>query len=632
MSNKNVPKEVQDWELKFTRAAQMRQPFEEQWYYNLAFYAGRQYAIWDKNGVANRLIEPPAPRNRVRLITNKVKPIVRREITKMTKEEHQAYVVPNTTDPTDVAASKVAESLVDWSFTTSKYNEARRRAAFWVSTCGTGFIKTTCPGNDSNIVYEPVTPFHLYVPYVQEETIKAQPYIIHARAYSPEQVYDKYGMECKPDAVVDGGTLEQRLFSALGIKNTAGQQNLTLVKEIWIQPCKNYPEGGLIVIADKKVIYAYSSKPAPSELTEDTPVVGTSPFVSRMYSEVDFPFEHGESPFQKIDHIPMGRFYSESVVTDLIPLQKEYNRSRSQVLESKNLTSKPQMVYIKGSIDPSKVNAQPGLMIGVQPGFEAPRYLDAPEIPGYVIQEFDRIQRDMDDISNQFEVAKGRTPPGVEAASAIAYLQEENDQVLHSTIASIEAATEEVGRQTLGLIQQFWSTEKIEKIVSKNNQMEAALFKVASLKDNTDFRIESQSMAPKSRAARQAFIVDLMDKAVITPDQGLRYLQMSETNRLYDELQVDSKQAKRENFKMSIGEELQLNPFDNHAIHLYEHELYMKSQEYEALPDEIKAIFLNHHMLTKMMVQGQMMEQAGLGAPPVGETTDAPTGDMSNVG
>jgi hypothetical protein len=608
----------------------MRQPFEEQWYYNMAFYAGRQYAIWDRSGISNRLLEPPAPKNRVRLVTNKVKPVIRREITKLTKEEHQAYVVPNTTDPSDVAAAKVAESLADWSFTTSKYNEARRRATFWVSLCGTGFIKVTCPGDDENLVYEPVTPFHLYVPYVQEETIKAQPYVIHARAYSPEQVYDKYGIECKPDAVVDGATLEQRLFSALGIKNNAGQQNLTMVKEIWIQPCKNYPDGGLLVIADKKIVYAYSSKPESSELDENTPVVGTMPFVTRAYSEVDFPFEHEQLPFHKIDHIPTGRFYADSVVTDLIPLQKEYNRSRSQVLESKNLTAKPQMAYIKGSIDPSKVNAQPGLMIGVQPGFEAPKYLVAPEIPGYVIQEFDRIQRDMDDISNQFEVAKGRTPPGVEAASAIAYLQEENDDVLHNTIASIEAATEGIGQQTLSLIQQFWSAKKIEDIVSKNNQMEAALFKVSNLKDNVDFRIEAQSMAPRSRAARQAFIVDLMDKAVISPDQGLRYLQMSETNRLYDELQVDSKQAKRENFKMSMGEDVPLNPFDNHAIHLYEHELFMKSQEYEALADEVKLIFLNHHMQTKMMVQGVMMEQAGLGAPPVGET-GAPQGDM-NVG
>lgn len=640
MNTKNVPKEVMDWETKFARCAQARQSFEEQWYYNMAFYFGRQWAIWDKNALANRLIEPPAPRNRVRLTTNKIKPIIRREITKLTKAEPQAYVVPNTTEPTDIAAAKVAENLADWCFTTYNYNKARRTSTFWMTLTGIGITKVTCPEANGDILYEPVIPFHFYVPYIQEENLQSQPYVIHARGYSPEAVYEKYGVEVRPDATTSGSTLEQRLFSAMGIKNTAGQQALSVVKEIWVKPCKNYPEGGLLVIADRKVIYAYDSKPKepiePEGNSLDAPVVTSLLGNVSTWSQCDFPFEHNEYPFWKMDHIPTGQFYADSVIKDLIPLQKEYNRSRSQVIESKNRTSKPQMAYIKGSIDATKVTSEPGLMIPVNPGFEKPEYLRQPEIPGYVIQEFDRMQRDIDDVSNQFEVAKGRTPPGVEAASAIAYLQEENDDVLYTTIASIEDATTGIGRHTLSLVQQFWDESKIVKVVSRNNSLEAKLFKISSINDNTDFRIEPQSMAPRSRAARQAFIVDLMDKGVLLPEQGLRYLQMSETNRLYDELQVDSRQARRENILMATGQvgietDFMPNAYDNHATHLYEHELFMKSQEYEALPDEIKSIFLTHHMVTKMMVQGQMMEQAMQGQPPVA-TDPTQTGETENVG
>ena len=625
MSDKNVPKEVTDWEAKFVQCAAARQTFEEQWYYNMAFYFGRQWAVWDKNGVTNRMVEPPAPRNRVRLTTNKVKPIIRREITKLCKSEPQFYVVPNTTEPTDIAAAKVAESVADWSMKTSNFNKARRQATYWMAITGVGFIKVTCPKEDANIIYEPVIPFHLYFPYLQEQEVNAQPYFFHARGYSPEQVYDKYGIEVKPDASTSGSTLDQRLFAAMGIKNHSAK-NISLVKEIWIKPCKNYPEGGLIVMADKKILYAYSSLPIIDMDETDTPVENAILGNKKTHSETDFPFEHGEFPLFKMDHVPTGQFYGESVIKDLIPLQKEYNRSRSQVLESKNRTAKPQMAYIKGSVDPTKITSEPGLMIPVQPGFEKPEYLRQPEMPMYVIQEFDRIQQDMDDISNQFEVAKGRTPPGVEAASAIAYLQEENDEVLYITIASIEDAVEGIGKQTLSLVQQFWTEEKIIDVVSRNNFQEAKLFKISNIGGNTDFRIESQSMAPKSRAARQAFIVDLMDKAVLTPDQGLKYLQMSETNRLYDDMQVDARHARRENIRMSSGEDVQLNPFDNHAVHLYEHEIYMKSQEYESLDEDTKMIFLNHHMTTKMMLQGQMMEQASMGAPPEEEGANVDVG------
>lgn len=620
-----VSKEVMDWENKLKACLSARQPFEEQWYYNLAFYFGRQYAIWEKGTTANRLVEPPAPRNRVRLISNKIKPVIRRELAKLNKEEAQFYVVPNTTEPTDIAAARAAESIADYCLYTGKYNVARRSATFWASLCGTSYIKTSCAGVDLPIEYGAVTPFHLAIPNIQEEYLENQPYVIHHRAVDPEVVYKYYDVEVRPDAEVIGATLEQRFFNAMGIKtnNMENEKNLVHLKEIWMKPCRNYPKGGLIVIAGGKVIYGYESEPTQDDPLNPRPVTPTEP-----------PYEHGLYPFDKIDHIPTGRFYGDSVIVDLIPLQKEYNRTRSQVVEVKNRTAKPPMVYQKGSFDPTKVTSEPGQMIPIQPGFDFPQYMKQPEMPSYVLQEFDRITRDMDDISNQFEVAKGRTPPGVEAASAIAYLQEENDDVLNPTTFSIETATESVGKKTLSLVQQFWSPNKLVKVVSKNSAQEVALFKVADMKDNTDIRVEAGSMAPRSRAAKQAFITELMKMGVIDNQTGLRYLQMNETNRLYEETQVDSRHAQRENIKMSgelvtrpdpmSGEEIPVgfptNDFDNDAIHEYEHGLYMKSQEFELLPDENKAQLLNHYMLHKGKLLAQQLQQPGIQPDQGGES------------
>ena len=82
---------------------------------------------------------------------------------------------------------------------------------------------------------------------------------------------------------------------------------------------------------------------------------------------------------------------------------------------------------------------------------------------------------------------------------------------------------------------------------------------------------------------------------VLGNQDGLRYLQMNETNRLYEEMQVDSRHAQRENIKMAakmftdtdpntmqkIPVGFPINDFDNDAVHMYEHALYMKSQEYD---------------------------------------------------
>jgi hypothetical protein len=200
---------------------------------------------------------------------------------------------------------------------------------------------------------------------------------------------------------------------------------------------------------------------------------------------------------------------------------------------------------------------------------------------------------------------------------------------------------------------------------------EANLFKMSNLNDNMDIKVDPGSMAPKSKAATQAFITDLMKNGLIPPEKGLRYLQMNETSRLYDELQADSKQAMRENYAMANVEDptaipfgavsstdiqsqpvdpmamqgmagnmqpmsdpygmgnpnqsptdpmAQMNPmgmqpqgppppqvfqpnsYDNDQVHVYEHELHMKSQEYEAYSPYIKSVFEQHLALTKQKV------------------------------
>jgi hypothetical protein len=150
-------------------------------------------------------------------------------------------------------------------------------------------------------------------------------------------------------------------------------------------------------------------------------------------------------------------------------------------------------------------------------------------------------------------------------------------------------------------------------------------------------------MAPRSRAAKQAFILELIDKQLIPPMEGLKYLEMSETARLYDELSVDTRQADRENFKMKnvqpqtqvptnglqtpvgqipgqdpnmpqqpmpVQSPVQVNEFDNHQAHVYCHTKFMKSQQYEQLDPTIQQLFMDHYK-THLVMLGQQYQDAG---------------------
>jgi len=735
---------VAKWDERLKSCQQARINFERQWHENMAFFYGRQWIATTKNpsGQGFSIAEAPtADRWRVRHTANRILRIVRKELTNLTKEEPQFYCVPKSTEEKDRLAAMAGDSIAEYLMRTKYFNRRRREATLWMLLCGTAFIKNyydpTQPDIDGlpgKIDFEPVTAFHLFVPNLQATELEAQDYVIHARTVSPEKVYNTYGVELPPGTDASSTIIDSRFISGIGIKQ-GNNEKQCYIKEVYVKPCKDYPNGCFFVYGENKILYVYEQSSNPMDELGSDPSMGADPMAqlsggsgidqelmdlfqkpqppgypnpeeqqrnssyqnegvtdskgqpvgNKEYPRVDgdpklnyehaYPYRHAHFPFAKIDHIPTGMFYSESVIKSLIPSQKEYNRTRSIMLENRNLAGKPQWSYVAGSFDPRKFNSKPGLLLPINMGFDPPRPLDQPPLPASIPQELQFTIQDMDDISAQTEVSKGQTPPGVEAASAIAYLAEENDTILHASVSSIEEAVQETGVQILANVYDYWPAERIVRMTSKNQYMEVREFKAGDLNPVMDFRVESNSMAPRSLAAKQAFITELMKMGAIDPTRALRYLQMSETNKLYDELMLDNRQATRENVYMSQGQKLtkpqpgaqmQIDPmtgqpmppqnkqeqmldpttsepiidpqtgqpqmyditvngYDDHEVHIQEHQAFQKSQEYELLPPEIQQIVQDHVDEHKMeLLKERNAAQADEMAKPGAESAASP--------
>lgn len=738
---------IEKWDNKLKDCQQARINYERQWCENLAFFSGRQWIVSTKSTSGGfSLVEQPAQDNwRVRHTANRILRIIRTEVTKLSKEEPQFYCVPASTDESDRLAAMAGDAIAEFIMRTKYFNRKRLEATFWTTICGSGFLKNyydeakiEIDGQPGKIDFEAVTAFHLFVPNLQATDIQDQPFVIHARTMSPEAVFESYGIELEPGTAASS-VIDARFLSAVGIKESQKSQNRQCyVKEVYVKKCKDYPNGAMIVYGENKILYVYeaptSSSPlmGPPTLFDEQPLadmppsnlsgqsnpmaammsaltsaaqspvpgspVGNLPSGNEIVppkSELDgldnyrheFPYTHGRFPFVKIDHIPTGMFYGESVIKSLISPQKEYNRTRSIMLENRNLAGKPQWAYTSGAFDPRKFNSRPGLLLAINMGFDPPRPLEQPQLPPSVSNELEVTLKDMDDISSQYEITKGRTPPGVEAASAIAYLSEENDTILYHTVQSLENAVQETGIQVLSNVHDFWPIDRIVRMTSKNQFAEVKQFKSTDLKPIMDFRVETGSMAPRSVAAKQAFITELMKMGAIEPNKALRYLQMSETDKLYDELMIDNRQAQRENVYMAEGQPLykvdpqgqppvdpntgmpqmdpqtglpapvyktdvvrdpmtgdpeigqdgqpltyqvSTNPYDAHDIHVQEHENYQKSQEYEMLPPEIQAIIQEHVDQHKMeLLKERNASQADSMNKPGTDVTDSPRVDQS---
>ena len=116
------------------------------------------------------------------------------------------------------------------------------------------------------------------------------------------------------------------------------------------------------------------------------------------------------------------------------------------------------------------------------------------------------------------------------------------------------------------------------------------------------------SAMPRSLAAKQAFLFELVDRG-LPLDKAMKYLNMAESGKLYEELHIDEQQIDRENLKLLNGEAITINTWDAHDLHVPGHNQKRKTQEFEMASDEVKQNFELHVMGHMMALQGIPLEQ-----------------------
>lgn len=604
-------KELAQWADKcFRMAKDARINNERQWYMNLSFYFGKHYVRLMPAGVMGgtpRFITPKAPPWRVRMVVNRVRPIIRTEIAKLTAQRPTAYVIPATGEEQDKAAAKAAEQIWESAYRDLEVGKLIRRSLWWGTICGTSYIKTYWDAGAVNgmgdVKMEIVSPFHLLVPDLTVEEIEDQPWVMHSTVKDVEFVKRVYGVTPAPNQSTHNEIIDQS-FLNIQTDNPIDKKDGVLCHEVWIKPNghKYFPNGGLLTVVGGQVVQRIDQ----------------------------YPYPHGLYPFAKFDHVQTGKFYSDSVITDLIPMQMELNRLRSQIIEAKNLTAKPQLLAPKGSVDPRKITSEPGQVIQYQPGLPPPQPLQLQGLPNYVLQEVDRLIQDMDDVSGQHEISRGQNPSQVTAYSALSYLQEQDESKLAASVASVEEFTEKIARLYLKYVIYYWDLPRTVRVVGRDKMVDAAAWKGSDLRGNTDIRVEHGSAVPLGKQQKQSFLLDLFKLGAIDPTLLLDLLEMNDLTDATAEFLVDKQQAMRENIlMMEAGAMLppevmqpQISPmtgqqlppqipqmflphsYDNHEAHIMHHNNYRKSQEFDQAPEVVKQLFEHHVILHQYALMG----------------------------
>lgn len=624
---------------EFTRCRDAKLPKQRQWYTNLAMVFGEQWlqvATGASASVKGKLSVQPAPRHQRRKTINRLRSFVRTETSKFLSTLPNVVAVPSTAEDEDVRAAFAAEQTWMHYSENKRFRRQYSAAIWWAVMTGNGFIKTywdqsrkvDLPGGNvdyGDIEFAKVTPFHIFAPELREREVDDQPYIIEARVRPLAWVKQFYGEQLKDVNLSPSTNSANTIMDEgyLGLTKSSNNLDSVIVYEFWVKPgtTTHLPNGGFFVMVEDVLVDYHDG----------------------------LPYDHDELPYTKFEHLFNDTFWADSPLIDLIQLQKEYNEVRTDIGVAARRMGNPQLIAAQNSIVPGKMTNEPGAIILYRPGLPAPQPMPMAQLPGYVLEQQDRILQDFEDISGQHDVTKGQAPAGITAGTALQYLGERDDNYLTPQYQGIEDGVERVAKQTLLLFQQYVDIKRKIKVVGLDGAFDTLLLEGSDIKSGTDVRVEPGTAIGQSQAAKQAQVMDLVSMGIIAPEQALKMLEIGGPQKVLDIVNAAERKAQRENMKMKafkdnpgeierldaellasategiedpvlLSQAMQqfsqmlppvvpVDDFDIHEVHIETHNRFRMSQEYETLPDEVKDQF-EKHVAWHQQMGGMQMQQA----------------------
>lgn len=640
-------KQMHEWAKALQREGmQRKRHWEGVWWENIATFMGDFWVEWDIH--KRRLAEPVRkPDHRVRIPINLAQPAVRTELAKLVKNRPILDVMARSSDQSDLNSAKVGDKIMN-NYCERQFNLARvrRRMLHWVLMCGLGgilvdwdetalgTIDVLCDqgGNpifdpraieqyknemeqkkeplnykkipQGELVVEQVSPFEATWDFSKNYCEDGW-WCMVSKVYDLDEIYRRWDKHVEHEAGAMPGIIEQRLMGRFDLTGKLATrpthvQKMATVHQLWFKPGHPKFPDGLCFTFTKDVIL----------------------------DNRNFDYGHSDLPLHMMGHIPfpVGQI-PMSILQQVRGPVLELSKTESQMMENRNLMANPPWLIAKQLQITKEIQNKPGARIefNYMPNVPEPKPVQMPDMPKYVTDLIELLKEHILDISGQGETSQGKVPAGARSGVAIAYLQEEDDTRIGTTVQEFEELIERMGGQMLRIIASKYNTPRTVRIYKKHGDDEVFDFMGTMLDGAAAVVCQAGSALPRSKAAKQQYILDLWDRKLEQDPRKVRQmLELSEGEP--DEWEVDLDQAERENHELQLGEDPGVKEWYNHPAHHYVHRNFMKSADYQALPEETQQLFDQHDQEHTYYEELQAQQAAAAQAPPGGAPGGAPSG------
>lgn len=600
----------------FKERAEKRKSLDLIWQVNMNFLMGNQYC---NIGYGGNLEESERQYFwQEREVFNHIAPTFDIRYAKLTKVDTEINILPSTNDERDVKSAKVSKKIIKSIKNKLKLQSIIAQGIKWSEVCGTCFYKITWNSDKGQVVgldeggrpvksgeveVSVVSPFEIYPDNLVTEKLEELQCIIHAKAYSTEEVKAMFDVTVKgQDVNVYSLDSVNSSIGGLGFNGTmpkmieSRKSDSVLVIERYNRPNATYPNGRLTIVAGDKLVYD-----------------GDLPYKIGSDDERDFPFVK-----QTAIEEP-GSFFGTSIIERLIPVQRAYNAVKNRKHEFINRLSMGVLSVEDGSVDLDNLEDEglsPGKILVYRQGSSEPKYLQGESLPNGLSDEENALLEEFNKISGVNDILNSSSLSSNISGTALELLISQDEERLNASIESIRGANIEIARKILKLYKQYAIFPRLARIVGENGQVELFYFSSCDISSD-DVEIENVSSGLSSMTQRREMIFSLLEKGIFYDENGqlsskmkckiFEMLGMGNWESAQDLNELHIKKAGSENLKMLDGVNCKVSEIDEDNLHINEHIAFMLGSDYEKMSMKnanLERVFLEHIRAHKQKMEG----------------------------
>ena len=617
--------------IEYKKRRDERRPFELQWRLNIAFMDGIQYMDINSNSQSVEEI-PKLFWWQEREVFNHVAPNVEVRISKLGRIKPILVARPSSGEVDDIRSAKITSALMKNVFYDDNIQGKMLECYAWDEVCGSVLLKHTWNSSRGKLLGMTQTPNEETGEVSQQEVkegdiediicpaqeilpdstfrqnVRDCRSIMHCKAFHIDEIEEYWGKRVTAEDS-DALQLQRTMFGSGGLGYAGNSFNWTsmklkdhaLVKELWIAPCKKYPQGALRISAGGQLL-AFGNLPYKVG-ADGVPAL----------------------PFSKLDCIKRpGIFWGKTVVERMIPIQRRYNALRNRKAEYLNRVAIGQYNIEVDSLENEhdvEMNAgAPGQCFYYNRGSNPPQRVQSEGLPNAFETEENTLLQEFSILSGVSELSRqSSAPTGVKSGVALQVAQEQDETRLSSTASNITDFVVDSGKQWMRLFKQFSDFQRTLRTIGDNSLVDVIDYTGSEL-ETEDIIIDGNSASIESPAQRKQTVFDLLSAGLFNdPDTG----RMSKEGRLKifeminlgnwesgdDSDKLHYNKAERENKAMEAGNMAVAVPYDDHLIHISRHNSYRLTVEYEQLMGQnpqVDMMFQQHVNMHLMNIMPQV--------------------------